>query len=67
MREPVKEIPSRPWAVTGTRNRPKNIINSFEMDPANAPPRIKLLLNKFEDMRRNEVRYEGLNLTMLLS
>jgi 2-oxoglutarate/2-oxoacid ferredoxin oxidoreductase subunit alpha len=62
MREPVKEIPARPWAVTGALGRPKNIINSFEMDPANAPPRIKLLLNKFEEMRRNEVRFEGLNL-----
>jgi 2-oxoglutarate/2-oxoacid ferredoxin oxidoreductase subunit alpha len=62
MRVPVKEVPARPWAVTGARGRSKNIINSFEMDPANAPPRIKLLLNKFEEMRRNEVRYEGTNL-----
>ncbi len=62
MREPVKELPAKPWAITGAHNRPKNIINSFEMDPANAPPRVKLLLDKFEEMRRHEVRFEGLNL-----
>lgn len=62
IREPVKEIPAKPWAITGTRNRPKNIINSFEMDPANAPPRIKLLFDKFQSIRHNEVRFESLNL-----
>lgn len=62
MREPVTEFTSKPWAITGTRGRPKNIINSFEMDPANFPPRLKLLREKFERIRQNEVRYEGLNL-----
>jgi 2-oxoglutarate/2-oxoacid ferredoxin oxidoreductase subunit alpha len=62
MREPVKNLPLKPWAITGAAGRKKNVINSFEMDPANAPPRIKILLDKFEEMRRQEVRYEGLNL-----
>jgi 2-oxoglutarate/2-oxoacid ferredoxin oxidoreductase subunit alpha len=62
MREPVKNLPAKPWAITGTAGRPKNVINSFEMDPANAPPRIKALLDKFEEIRKNEVRYEGLHL-----
>jgi 2-oxoglutarate ferredoxin oxidoreductase subunit alpha len=60
--EPVTELPAKPWAITGACGRPKNIINSFEMDPANAPPRLKLLLDKFQEISLNEVRYEGLNL-----
>jgi 2-oxoglutarate/2-oxoacid ferredoxin oxidoreductase subunit alpha len=59
VRDPVTELPAKPWAVTGTRGRSKNVINSFEMDPVNFPPRVKRLLDKYEEMRRNEVRYEG--------
>jgi len=61
LREPVIRLPDRPWAVTGTKGRPKNIINSFEMNPADFPPRVKLLREKFERIRQNEVRYEKLN------
>jgi 2-oxoglutarate/2-oxoacid ferredoxin oxidoreductase subunit alpha len=61
-RKPVDTLKPKPWAVTGASNRPKNIINSFEMDPANAPPRIKLLLEKYESIRLQEARYEGIQL-----
>ncbi len=62
MREPVTELPGKAWAITGAQGRSKNIINSFEMEPVNFPSRVKLLLQKFDKIRRNEVRYEGLNL-----
>jgi len=62
MREPVTQAPEKPWAITGCKGRPKNIINSFEMDPANFPPRVGLLQEKFQRIQDNEVRYEGLNL-----
>jgi 2-oxoglutarate/2-oxoacid ferredoxin oxidoreductase subunit alpha len=62
LREPVNTQVPKPWAITGARGRAKNIINSFEMDPVNAPPRIGLLLEKYEKIRRNEVRCEGLQL-----
>lgn len=62
MREAVRELPSKPWAITGAKGRPKNIINSFEMNPANFPPRVKLLFQKYQRMRQNEVRYEGIKL-----
>ncbi|MFC2003046.1 3-methyl-2-oxobutanoate dehydrogenase subunit VorB [Chloroflexota bacterium] len=62
MRKPVAGLPSKPWAITGAVGRTKNIINSFEMNPADYPVRLKLLLEKLETMRQNEVRYEGLNL-----
>jgi 2-oxoglutarate ferredoxin oxidoreductase subunit alpha len=62
MREPVTELPQKPWAITGASGRPKNVINSFEMDPVNYRPRVELLLRKFDEIRRSEVRYEGINL-----
>ena len=59
MREAVKDLPKKPWAITGAKGRPKNIINSFEMDPHDFPPRVAKLFEKFEKMRQNEVRYEA--------
>jgi len=32
------------------------------MDPVNYRPRVELLLRKFDEIRRSEVRYEGINL-----
>lgn len=61
-RRPVAELPPKPWAITGARGRPKNVINSFEMEPINFPPRVKRLLEKFETISHHEVRYEGINL-----
>jgi 2-oxoglutarate ferredoxin oxidoreductase subunit alpha len=60
LREAVADLPSKPWAITGARGRTKNLIDSFEMNPVNYPARVKKLLNKYEVMRRDEARYEGL-------
>ncbi len=62
MRPPVTEFPEKPWAITGAVGRPKNIINSFAMDPVDYQPRVELLRQKFEKIKQNEVRYEGINL-----
>ncbi len=62
MRPPVTKFPEKPWAITGAVGRPKNIINSFAMDPVDYRPRVELLRQKFEKIRQNEVRYEGINL-----
>jgi len=59
-RDYVRKLPEKKWAITGAKGRPKNLINSFEMNPLDHPARIKLLLEKFERMRINEVRYEGM-------
>lgn len=61
-REPVKELPPKPWAITGASGRAKNVINSFAMEPADFRPRVELLWRKFEKVKQNEVRYEGINL-----
>jgi len=62
MRQPVTEFPDKPWAITGAVGRPKNIINSFAMDPADYRPRVELLRQKLMKIRQNEVRYESIDL-----
>ena len=62
MRRPVTGLPAKPWAITGASGRPKNVINSFEMDPADYRPRVELLRQKYEKMKAQEVRYEGIGL-----
>jgi len=63
IRDRVESKLCKSWALAGNPgNRPKNVINSFEMDPANFAPRIQGLLDKFETMRQNEVRYEAIDL-----
>jgi 2-oxoglutarate/2-oxoacid ferredoxin oxidoreductase subunit alpha len=62
MRSAVTQIPPKPWAITGAKGRPKNVINSFEMDPANFPPRVKKLLDKYAEIERCEVRFDSLYL-----
>ncbi|HEY51369.1 MAG TPA: 3-methyl-2-oxobutanoate dehydrogenase subunit VorB [Dehalococcoidia bacterium] len=62
MRQPVTEFPDKPWAITGAVGRPKNIINSFAMDPVDYRPRVELLRQKLIKIKRNEVRYEGIAL-----
>ena len=62
MRAPVTKLPEKPWAITGAVGRPKNIINSFAMDPVDYQPRVELLRQKLERIRQSEVRYEGINL-----
>lgn len=61
-RDPVKKLPEKKWAITGARGRAKKLINSFEMNPLDHPARIKLLLEKYENIKKNEVRYEGMQL-----
>jgi len=60
LREAVTDLPPKPWAITGASGRTKNIIDSFEMNPVNYPARVKKLLDKYEIMRRDEARSEGM-------
>lgn len=60
IRTPVTEFPEKPWAIAGAAGRPKNIINSFAMDPFNYRPRVELLRQKLKKIREIEVRYEGI-------
>jgi 2-oxoglutarate ferredoxin oxidoreductase subunit alpha len=62
VRPPVTALPPKPWAISGASGRPKNVINSFAMDPVDYRPRVELLRQKYEKMKEQEVRYEGVGL-----
>jgi 2-oxoglutarate ferredoxin oxidoreductase subunit alpha len=48
------------WAVTGKRNRSRNIITSVELDPAVHEKFNQKLQAKYAEIQDNEVRYEEL-------
>ena len=58
--EPVdsKDIPARPWAVTGARGRPKNVISSFDLEPEGLKEMNLVLQKTYREIERNEVRWE---------
>ncbi|MBI4289353.1 MAG: 3-methyl-2-oxobutanoate dehydrogenase subunit VorB [Chloroflexi bacterium] len=54
--------PDKPWAVTGARGRSKNVIRSIYLQPERLEAHDLHLAEKFERMRADELRYEGLYL-----
>ncbi|NOX45237.1 MAG: 3-methyl-2-oxobutanoate dehydrogenase subunit VorB [Caldiserica bacterium] len=58
--EPVDpaEIPPRPWAVTGAKGRPKNVISSFDLEPEGLRRMNLVLQETYREIERNEVRWE---------
>jgi 2-oxoglutarate ferredoxin oxidoreductase subunit alpha len=62
LRKPVEKVSTPDWAITGTRDRKKNVLCSLELEHARYPLMVQRLHSKFEKMRLNEVRYEGLHL-----
>jgi 2-oxoglutarate ferredoxin oxidoreductase subunit alpha len=49
---------SKPWAVTGARRRPPNIIRSLFLKEGILEEYNQILQKKYERMRRREVRYQ---------
>lgn len=65
MMEPVEfrqhefpPLPPKDWAATGARGRKPNIINSLHLDPNVEEDLNNRLKAKYEQMARDEVRYE---------
>ena len=58
--EPVdtKDIPERPWAVTGAKGRPNNVITSFDLEPEGLKEMNLVLQETYREIERNEVRWE---------
>lgn len=56
-----KDLPEKPWATTGAKDRKRNIINSLFLDPEDLESHNWKLAKKFQDMKQ-EVRYEAYNL-----
>ena len=48
----------KPWAVTGARGRPQNIIRSLFLKEGELEAHNKLLQKKYRIMKENEVRYQ---------
>lgn len=58
-RVPCKPLPPKTWATTGWKgDRPRAVINSLFLDPAEFERHIRKLQAKYEEMRQNDVRYD---------
>jgi len=70
MMEPVefvppkkRDLPEKTWASTGCDgSRPRNIINSLYIDPQELEQVVKRIFDKYEDIKKNEVKYECYNI-----
>ncbi|MEO0052793.1 MAG: transketolase C-terminal domain-containing protein, partial [candidate division WOR-3 bacterium] len=65
MMEPVEftehqfpPLPPKDWATTGCQGRKPNVINSLYLDPIEEEKLNFKLAAKYEQMKKNEVRYE---------
>ncbi|OHD53659.1 MAG: 3-methyl-2-oxobutanoate dehydrogenase subunit VorB [Spirochaetes bacterium GWF1_51_8] len=51
-------FPSKPWALTGCKDRPKNVIRSLWLDQDGVPLNNDKLQAKYREIEKNEIRYE---------
>jgi len=60
--EPVDEstIPDKPWAVTGAKGRPPNVVLSFDLEPQKLKEMNLVLQETYREIEKNEVRWEEL-------
>jgi len=57
MKDPAT-FPKKEWATTGCEGRPRNLINTLEMNPDKLERITDRLFETFEKIRENEVMYE---------
>jgi 2-oxoglutarate ferredoxin oxidoreductase subunit alpha len=55
---PQKALPIKDWAITGAKNRPRNLIKSLYLDPKELEQHNVQLHRKYLEMAKNEVRVE---------
>ena len=56
---PKRNLPPKDWATTGRKGRDHhNVLNSLYMDPESCDVHNQNLAKKFEEMTKNEVRWE---------
>lgn len=59
---PLRELPAKDWATTGTENKRKpNIINSLYIDPNVCAEHNERLAKKYRDIEERETRWEQSN------
>lgn len=57
MKDPAT-FPKKDWALTGCKDRPKNIINTLDMNPDKLEAITDRLFDVYEQIRQNDVEYE---------
>ena len=55
---PPEKIPPKPWALTGAKGRPPNVVSSFDLDPYRFREILRGLWEIYREIQKNEVRYE---------
>ncbi len=57
MKDPAT-FPKKDWALTGRKDRPKNIVNTLDMNPDRLEAITDRLFDVYEQIRQNDVEYE---------
>ena len=57
MKDP-STFPKKDWALTGRKDRPKNIVNTLDMNPDKLEAITDRLFDVYEQIRQNDVEYE---------
>ncbi len=55
---PLRETPPA-WAATGAKGRERNILSSIHLNPAEQEVFNLMLLRRWQEVQKNEVRYKG--------
>lgn len=55
--DPAK-LPVPPWAVTGNKGRPQNVLKSLYLEPGELTRQIEKLMAKYREIEKKELRYE---------
>jgi pyruvate/2-oxoacid:ferredoxin oxidoreductase alpha subunit len=56
--EPLTELPDKPWAVKGTPETQRNLINSIYLTPEELEENVTKLFQKYAQVEEREVRFE---------
>ncbi|MCR4441549.1 MAG: 3-methyl-2-oxobutanoate dehydrogenase subunit VorB [Peptococcaceae bacterium] len=66
MMEPVQmdrtakgRLPAKPWALTGKKGRPRNIINSLNLDPEKLEMHNRKLERRYQEIKERETKAES--------
>ncbi len=58
MKDPATFPSKEGWALTGCKNRPKNVMTTLDMDPDRLEAITDRLFDVYEQIRQNDVEYE---------
>jgi pyruvate/2-oxoacid:ferredoxin oxidoreductase alpha subunit len=56
--EPITDLPEKPWAVKGTEETSRNLINSIYLTPEELEAHVARIFEKYREAEEKEVLYE---------